>query len=523
MGKHRISREAEEGRPLKKPRVAPQLDAKAQQRAPIRPDDVEIIQMYTNKGGVAKTTTTLNLAFALASESGSSVLLMEADPQSDLTHDALYKDFRDKQSQDIKYSWKNYLDEKFDKAGYSVKASKLADGTRYIENEFNFYTVDGVISGFFYNERWNSGEEPQEVSPVTCMQIGEILKNGQKYTQVYKNPHDMKDYSEKPAEFKKMNAPKVTLGENPGVFLAAGGKYLDEINKAFGSYNPGDRNVRHLDSSYGIIREVARKTAARYQCKYVLIDCSPSTTTREMVIFTNSDWLISPTKDCPRSARALLRMKSRLPAASEEYAYQQGRVNAEMLRRRPEGSRTYYKGKDIQTNPTIFLGTIISNYHKAGKDKKPTHAAARNIDYVVECSKELQRTLARRPHLTEEQPEWLQRYNRAMNESDGRVRNFSTLTQVEDMLSFGDVARYFGEIPIAVTLGDVRNYKDRTVHGEQATGTGVSTLRKARENVRRKYVEAAKRINKFVTVFRENRVIEGPSEAAGPSSAGPSS
>lgn len=44
-----------------------------------------IITLYNHKGGVSKTTTSFNLAHALAEHKGAKVLLVDADPQCNLT------------------------------------------------------------------------------------------------------------------------------------------------------------------------------------------------------------------------------------------------------------------------------------------------------------------------------------------------------------------------------------------------------------------------------------------------------
>ena len=51
----------------------------------------KIITLYNHKGGVSKTTTTYHLAYALAEHRGKKVLVVDADPQCNLTELCLSK------------------------------------------------------------------------------------------------------------------------------------------------------------------------------------------------------------------------------------------------------------------------------------------------------------------------------------------------------------------------------------------------------------------------------------------------
>ncbi len=51
----------------------------------------QIITLYNHKGGVSKTTTTYHLAYAFAESMNMRVLLVDADPQCNLTELCLSK------------------------------------------------------------------------------------------------------------------------------------------------------------------------------------------------------------------------------------------------------------------------------------------------------------------------------------------------------------------------------------------------------------------------------------------------
>ena len=73
--------------------MADHLDPSADPEATV-PKEAKVIAFTNQKGGVAKTTTTLNLAAAFV-ESGHSALCVDLDPQGNLTmsqgidHDSL--------------------------------------------------------------------------------------------------------------------------------------------------------------------------------------------------------------------------------------------------------------------------------------------------------------------------------------------------------------------------------------------------------------------------------------------------
>ncbi|MFU6988917.1 ParA family protein [Pseudomonas paraeruginosa] len=51
----------------------------------------KIITLYNHKGGVSKTTTTYHLAHALVESQGKKVLVVDADPQCNITELFLFK------------------------------------------------------------------------------------------------------------------------------------------------------------------------------------------------------------------------------------------------------------------------------------------------------------------------------------------------------------------------------------------------------------------------------------------------
>jgi cellulose biosynthesis protein BcsQ len=520
---------------LKRPRVEArnvEVDVKelsiakaknAKQYNPKENEPVEIIQVYTNKGGVTKTTTTLNLAFALAKEAKSNVLVVDFDAQGDLTHDALYSCFWRAQH---RMSWKDVLDAVFHRAGQQF--TKNDSGA--VEEEYNFYTVDGVINGFFFNRDWDHvGARVNgkfEVPAICCMQLGKIV-NGH-YKQEISNPHDMEQYlaslhaaGNSVESRRKTTKPEVvTLEDTPAVFLAAGGVGLDDLNATFHLFNPGDNsNLRHdFNSAYGILRAVIKKTARRYRCKHVLVDCSPSTLLREQIAFTNSDWLVSPTLACLQSGRALLRMRDSLSKAMDSHHGQTSTLDA--VRSRNTSTKQIYRGKNLQINPTLFIGTVLTNYH-SWNNLKATKAAQINIDYVKKCSAMLRTTLFEVPQtLVPHAPDaqrhinnWQAAYLSAINNSHEDVKTYGYVAQVEDMQSFGDLSRHHGCVQIAVTDEDCKKFAEMQEGTSLKSDKRANTITRARNRAQKSFQTAASRILKFIADFREHQARAQAQEA----------
>lgn len=206
-------------------------------------DATPIVAVYNFKGGVSKTTLTLNLGYELATYHGKKVLLVDADPQMNLTQLAMRETVTKKvggKGDVVEWNFEEYFDKDKQK-GPDRKRNTIKEGLR----------------------------------PVTC-DLSEDVKAAACFPLKYGNS---------PVVSKRREA-----GGN--LWLLAGHQDLIDFEMMLTTAyrTNGNTDTRML----GALDLLVKRTAAAYNSDIVLIDTSPSKGTLNKHIFCMSDYLIIP-------------------------------------------------------------------------------------------------------------------------------------------------------------------------------------------------------------------------------------
>jgi cellulose biosynthesis protein BcsQ len=229
----------------------------------------KVISIFNHKGGVSKTTTAFNLGWMLAKK-GKRVMLVDADPQCNLT-------------------------------GMILGYNKTQLETFYKKGKVNNLR-DGLSPAF--------ESKPYMIEAVDCVPVPQC----------------------------------------PGLFLLPGHINLTEYEITLGIAQQLSGSIVTVRNLPGAAHYLFQKTAAAYQCDYVIIDMSPSVSAMNQNFLITSDYFMVPFAPDYFSLMAVDSLKSILP-------------------------RWYYwsaQAKNIQSfkdalypypNKTPkFLGTIIQNF-----------------------------------------------------------------------------------------------------------------------------------------------------------------
>lgn len=200
----------------------------------------QVLVLFTNKGGVGKTTTTLQLAHALA-RSGESVLVYDCDSQRNLTQSMLADEL------------------KKDKGDLEATTMRLVPKDQL---------------GSFY-EQFTAARYFRPIPSTKRKRLDEEVPDDQSTTP---------DYA---AFAHKINVPKGELFLVQGhmeTYKLDGTIQIAEALKVLGYANYEAARVRSL----------VLATAARYKCKFVLMDLSPNPGPLNRYLVWNADFLLIP-------------------------------------------------------------------------------------------------------------------------------------------------------------------------------------------------------------------------------------
>lgn len=218
----------------------------------------KIISIFNHKGGVSKTTTTFNLAWMLASQ-GKRVILVDADPQCNLTGAAL----------GLNPLWPDDAD-LFDAEEEDDEESTSFASTQNASEDFWSENFDSTIFGAL-KPAFDS--EPKLLEPVECLPVS----------------------------------------GRPGLYLLPGHLRLGEYEVSLGIAQELAGSIPSLRNLPGAIYYLLTQTADALDADYVLIDMSPSLGSLNQNLVSISDLLIVPTSPDFFSIMALQSLSQVLP------------------------------------------------------------------------------------------------------------------------------------------------------------------------------------------------------------------
>lgn len=214
----------------------------------IHPSQVKIISNWNFKGGVGKTTSTFGLAYALALSKSKKVLMVDADPQKNLTQLV------------ARYYANRYF-------GEPVKQQHVLKALDENERGFHF-----AINQAFYRK----GIEPAEIIAIDIEDVGTIdQQNEAPYRKKEEAPPMLKDRL-----FLLNGSYRTALLER-------------ELAQGYGA-NPSFASESDVVAYPAVFYNLMRETASRYGIEYVLVDLSPAISLLNTNILLSSDAFVLP-------------------------------------------------------------------------------------------------------------------------------------------------------------------------------------------------------------------------------------
>ena len=162
----------------------------------------------------------------------------------------------------------------------------------------------------------------------------------------------------------------IALPEREGLFALAGHIGLSEYEVTLGIAQELSGSIQTLQNLPGAITDLLRKTAAKFDADYILIDMNPSLSSFNQNILMTSDYFIVPTNPDLFSVMAIDSLCTVFPNWS---AWSKRAASLDILR------------NAVYPFPAVtpkFLGTIIQNYRP--RDGSPARSFQEWIDRINE-------------------------------------------------------------------------------------------------------------------------------------------
>lgn len=261
-----------------------------------------VISLYSHKGGVGKTTTTREMAEVLARQFEVSVLLIDADPQCNLTNAVMLREFAERGA----------------RHGSTSSSSE--------SNLTNIFTDEEMLAECVAQGEMLFRETPLEGGKVNT--IGQVFNQ---YMSDITSPR----HSAGIVALTEVQQ----IAQSDKLHILVGDLSLEQVEQEIsGALIAPQQNGRNTP---GAITKFFRDLAKKIGAEIVLVDLSPAISALNRVIIMGSDYVITP---------ALPDYSSR--SAIQSFATLLGRWDAEFARFRSTEQRT---GENRQAPEAAFL------------------------------------------------------------------------------------------------------------------------------------------------------------------------
>lgn len=313
---------------------------------------VKIIAVYNYKGGVGKTTTTINLGTKIAMHE-KKVLLVDADPQCNLT--SFFTKIDDGKLEEVNTVSKSIIrcettSDEYESAGME----RVEDKGRYRNNLQSCVEHDLICDGNdgLYVQSENRHDLYHMLRRIFSGTFDE--KNEQKYELINL----------------KNNFPKISYMSN--LYLLPGSAFISEFEEEL-KEKATELNIRFR----GCFRRLLRKLASEIEADYVLVDFSPSSGNFNKNFIMNCDYILPVAKADKFSCFSAHSLLTKVFNDWFEYA-DRIRASEERMFRRPDKNRraNEYSSYRVNLSPFRFkaenpgiLPFIVTSYRLSSRNK----------------------------------------------------------------------------------------------------------------------------------------------------------